>query len=338
MGNILSGNLGFGLTPRRDLELVLDHRKIPEAKFMNTAEVIAPPIAVTERMANMPSFYAGQGDRYITGERTEEGGYPLLTTKLSEAYYNTKGRGWEMKQDIVEDTENDELLDLQKEHTKQLGDTSSLYKEYRAAKAVELTSAFATTNKKNITAEANNWFTDDNMRNDIKSQLDLSTLYTVFGLELEFLTLIVPVTFLREIIKISLLVDSVGLTSESINLSSLEKKAQYLTNFIGCKNVLPVSGKINTANFETADGKPKFERLWSSSIATLTYLSEGGASWGPGLARQPWSKKHLKGKRDYMESYAIPQYDQTRIRMKNFDGLYIDYAYAIQYKGINYTD
>ncbi|MHA1790280.1 MAG: hypothetical protein ACTSXT_13790 [Candidatus Helarchaeota archaeon] len=334
MGNMSSGNFGFGLTFRKDLTNIVDHRKVPEDKFRYNADIIAPPIGVNERCANMPSFLAGEGERYITGDRAQDGTYPLLTSRMSEEYYATKARGWEMKQDEVDDIENNELFDMQIEQAGQLSDTSKVFREYRVAQAVEDDSKYAVGNKLDITAEANNWLKSDNMRDNIIAAVEGSTLFKERGLELEFLTLIMPITFIRKVIKLDKLVASAGLTNISYDLLPLEKKMELIKEFTGVGKLLGVSGRINTAHFEAE--KPSFSRIWHENYAVLTYLSDGGG-WGPGLARQPWSKKHLKGKRDYVESYALPENDQTRIRLKNFDGLFINYDYGFNFKGINYV-
>lgn len=330
MASNLYGNKMGTADLRYDLMAVVDERKIPAgAQIFEAADKIAPPVSVERRDGHLPNLKAGDGDRLISGIRGADGSYPRFSWEMSDVSYFTEFRGWEMTIDNVEDYDANSIINLEQYHAEQLSDTRKVGKEYRVATAANAYASYAATNKQTITLAANNVVTGENLL--VLGDTVAAALYPLIGVEKEMLSLIVGVEALRTIVRdLGDFKDNTVYTNPIMYAADLMTKANLLRDYLGVKEIIPVSGRYNQAHFKK---DPNFGRLWSQTQLIYAVLSPGG-SWDASFMRQPNYNKPLGGRDFVLETYDEPATDTSVTRLKESSGEYVNYKYAYCVEGI----
>lgn len=326
----MKGAIGIDADLRYDLYSYVDGREVPSDMFLDVADEIASPIEVDQNSGHIPEIFAGDGERYVSGDRNEDGSYQLLTWKIGDLTFKTSARGWELATDNVSGLRLARLIDVEEKNTVMLYETYKLGKNYRVSVAAQKYSSYGINNKKTISLAINNYYTGSNCRDDLDDVI-APRFFATKGLEKEDLVGIFPITFIRKFIYIDDVREQMKFTSP-IDKLKFKQRLELLADYLGIKKIIPVSGRFNTANFKSL--APAFSRLWDQNYIVYADISNGGV-WDKKFMRQPFDTIATQGNEYMYESYDLIQNDQTRLRLKHVSGEVINYDSGFIVKDFN---
>lgn len=313
---------------RYDLMEIIDENEIAQSsKVTLAADKIAPPVEVNEESGHIPVLSGGAGSRLVDGDRAENGSFPRFKWVIGNTTYKTSIGGWEAPIDNISDYTASRFINLEEENAKMLYGTRLVGKEFRVSAPVNASASYGS-NKTAITLAANNFITGTNMLEMGITASD--ALFAKHGCDLEQLSLILGTSAIRTILyKLADLKDTMKYTSP-LQVQTLDVQLKVLSDYLGVKEVIPVTGRYNTSNVGKA---PAYAKLWDQTQAVYALLSPGG-KWDKSFARQPSFKKPIEGQDYILETYDEKVTRQSITRLVESRGIKIDYTCGYNVTGI----
>jgi len=320
-----SSNIMVNADLRFDLMEVVDERKIPKAaQIYEAADKIAPPVKVNRKDGHLPVLKAGDGDRLISGDRGEDGSFPRFGWEASDQSFYTRPFGWEMPIDDLEDYEANEIINVEQYHAEQLSDTRAVRKEFKVSNLVNNKTLYPAANQTTITLTADNMLQGTNLLD--MGDTAAEALFGKTKIEKEQLSMIIGIQALRNIVQTlgDFKDNSIYTAQNIVQYRTISAKIELLRDYLGVKEIIPVSGAYNTAHFKQT---ASFARLWSQTQITYAILSPGGM-WDASFMRQPQFTKPLGGREFIIETYDEKATMQSITRLVGYDGQYMNANYG----------
>jgi len=314
---------------RYDLMQVIDENEIAQSsKVVAAADKIAPPIEVDEESGHIPVLSGGAGARLVDGDRAEDGSFPRFKWVIGDETYKTSIGGWEAPIDNISDYTASRFINLEEENAKMLFGTRRVGKEFRVSAPVNAHTSYPVSNRTAITAAVDNFITGTNMLEMGITAGD--ALFSRHGCDLEQISLIIGTSAIRKILnELADLKDTMKYTSP-LQVETLDVRLKVLSDYLGVKEIIPTTGRYNTAN---AGKTPTYAKLWDQNQAVYALLSSGG-KWDKSFARQPSFKKPLGGQDYILETYDESVTRQSITRLVESRGIHIDYTCGYNVSGI----
>ena len=340
----MSGQPQTSVTLRRDLMDLMDEISFEELGL--AGEKILPTLKVRQPSGSYPILPREAKMKVPDTSRGPHGTFARGQWDWSSQSYITTEYGYEETVDNTQTLENEEWIDEEEISAELTVNGLLLARESRVAGSLFNETAFAGTSITNPSTDVFKAGTT-NCLVELKTAMDSSATAKVFdvfdliwseilrkkcGLAKNQFSLICSDDLVKYMLRTKEVQDSV-IYVEPVARMTAERKREFLTDYLGIKEIVTVSSIYDTSGLSQSAEIGKF---WSNKYALLAKLSSGKPSFKEGcLGRQPsWSK--------YANNYIIEDYpDPTRngivYRAREYRGATLNTDYGVLIKGMKAT-
>lgn len=315
------GQSASGVTMRTDLRELMNEFDFAQDQSLAN-EIILPTISVDEAAAYYPVLPREEMIRVPDTNRAPDGTYPRDQWEWSSSNYTTKEYGFEEPIDLSQAAKNSSWVDEEEVAAQLATQKLLLSRESRVAAAVFNSTTF--TGATNTGAITNEW--DDS--SNATCFADVEAAYAVLrgkcGLSKSMCSLIISDDNIRYFLRCTEVINSIVYT-EAIASMAWARKLQFMADYLGIKEVVPVYSLYETSKFGATT--PAIGKLWSNEYAMLAILSPATQSWRTrGLGRQPAFRKVTDSY--IIEDYTEPNANRMIIRAREYRGTVINTEYG----------
>lgn len=338
----MGGQPQAGVTLRNDLRELVEEISFDELNLQ--AEKILPSLGVVERAASYPVLPREAKMKIPDTSRSPNGTYSRGQWEWGTSSYTTEEYGHEEAVDLTQALENKNYLDEEEVSAQLAKEGLLLARESRVATALFNETAFAGTAITNPSESIFTAATDCLLT--VKNEMDDAANaepYAVFdlawkvlrgknGLAKDQYSAVMSDDLVDFILRTDEVMGSVVYVEPVVRMSK-ERKRQFLADYLGLKEIVPVSSIFDTSGLSQNANISKF---WSNEYCLLAKLSDGRKTFRERcIGRQVvWTKYSP----DYIiEDYPEPQKNSRVIRAREYRGIVINTDYGVLLKNMKTT-
>lgn len=338
----MSGQPQAGVTLRNDLRELVEEISFDELNLQ--AEKILPSMGVGERAASYPVLPREAKMKIPDTSRSPNGTYSRGQWEWGTSSYTTEEYGHEEAVDLTQALENKNYLDEEEVSAQLAKEGLLLARESRVATALFNETAFAGTA---ITNPSGDIFTEaTNCLLTVKYEMDKAANaepYAVFDLAWKVLrgkngmakdqySAVMSDDLVDFILRTDEVMKSIIYVEPVVRMSK-ERKRQFLADYLGIKEIVPISSIFDTSGLSQNANIAKF---WSNEYCLLAKLSDGRKTFrerciGRQVVWTKYSPNYI------LEDYPEPQKNSRVIRAREYRGIVINTDYGILLKHMKGT-
>lgn len=338
----MSGQPQAGVTLRNDLRELVEEISFDELNLQ--AEKILPSMGVGERAASYPVLPREAKMKIPDTSRSPNGTYSRGQWEWGTSSYTTEEYGHEEAVDLTQALENKNYLDEEEVSAQLAKEGLLLARESRVATALFNETAFEGTAIPNPSGDI--FTAATNCLLTVKEEMDDATdaePYAVFDLAWKVLrgkngmakdqySAIMSDDLVDFILRTDEVMNSVAYVEPVVRMSK-ERKRQFLADYLGIKEIVPISSIFDTSGLSQSANIAKF---WSNEYCLLAKLSDGRKTFrerciGRQVVWTKYSPNYI------IEDYPEPQKNSRVIRAREYRGIVINTDYGVLLKNMKAT-